>query len=134
MLALNPSLVRFGGQDWRDVTLVAVDRVAARPVLEWTDLGPFPAFADTPEQRVDVKIVRALERDEPAPPRPGDSAAVEFRVAPGAGAPAHRVAFTGVVVAVRHELSGRSAAQTVQLVALSPDGAADPIAVTEDQP
>ena len=130
MLTLNPPLVRFGAEEWTDVTAVAIDRLTTRPALDWSDLGPHPTFADSPEQRTEVKIVRALRRAEPAMPRPGQAGAVTFWLAPGPAAGPAQVAFTGVVVDVRHELGPRGALRTVHLVALSPDGATDPITIT----
>ncbi len=132
MLALNPAHVKFGDQDWPDVSLIAIDRAAVRLAAEWTDLGPHPAFADCPEQRVDVKIVRAVTGGDLDAPRPGDAAPVSFFASPRAtDAGRKRVSFTGVVVAVRHEVNARGATRTVQLVALSADGVADPVTIAD---
>lgn len=131
MLALNPSLVKFGDQPWPDVSLIAIDRVTTRPALEWTDRGPHPAFADAPEQRVDVRIVCSLARDDIGAPRPGDRATLVFHTSPGADSSRVRVSLTGIVLSVRHEITGKAAVRTVQLVALSSDGAADPVSITD---
>jgi len=131
MLAINPARVTFGAQGWPDVALIAIDRSATRLTPEWTDHGPHIAFVDAPEQRVDVKIVRAVTGDLDSP-RPGQSAPVSFFASPaGTDAGRVRVSFTGVVVGVRHEISAKGATRTVQLLAVSPDGAADPVTITD---
>jgi len=132
MLSINPTRVKFGEREWGDVSLIAIDRSAVRLALEWSDLGPHAAFADCPEQRVDVKVVRAVNDADVDSPRPGESATVAFLASPrGTDAGRVRVSFTGVVVAVRHEVGARGATRTVQLVAVSVDGAADPITISE---
>lgn len=131
MLALSPSSVKFDDQDWPDVSLIAIDRVTTRPALEWSDRGPHPTFADAPEQRTDIKLVRSLVHDDTAAPRPGDAGTLVFHAGPGADSSRVRVSVACVVVAVRHEITGRSAARTVQLVGVSADGAADPVIVSD---
>ncbi len=131
MLLLNPETVKFGVATWYDVTVVLVDRATERPVLEWSDTGPYPVFADVPEQRVSVRVSRRLLRDTAFTPRPGDSAELIVYASPTAGdAQRRRIRAICVVTHVAHELSAqRGALQTVTLVALSADGAADPIAI-----
>lgn len=136
MLILAPQLVRFDTQEWADVTLIAIDRVAAREAVEWSDLGPHPAFADVPEQRTTIRIVRRLDRGDLASPTPGQAGALVFEVSPAATEAGKR-AYSAqcVVLSVRHELiagpKGPGAMQTIELVALSSDGAAEPVAVVE---
>ena len=62
MLILNPRHVRFGPDLWPDVSLVAIEREAARLALEWSDLGPHPVFADAPEQQLTIRIVQEVAR------------------------------------------------------------------------
>ncbi len=132
MLILNPARVRFAGAAWEDVTRIAIDREAARPIAEWGDAGPHVVLADVPEQRVRITIERQLVRDGMDGPRPGESGELTFYASPaGSEAGRVRVRATGVVIAVTHELSGRKGAiRTVELLAVSSDGAADPVAVT----
>ncbi len=132
MLILNPTRVRFAGAVWDDVTRIAVDRSAAREIAEWSDAGPHVVLADVPEQRVLVTIERQLVRDGMDGPRPGDSGELTFYASPaGSEAGRVRVRLTGVVAAVTHDLSSRKGAtRKVELIAVSGDGAADPVVIT----
>jgi hypothetical protein len=132
MLALNPDRVRFAGVLWDSVTRAAIDRGAARQVVEWSDAGPHVVLADVPEQRVLITIERQLTRDGIDAPRPGESGELTFYAAPaGSGAGRVRVRATCVVLSVTHELSGRKGAvRRVELIAVSGDGATDPVSVT----
>jgi hypothetical protein len=113
------------------VTLVAVDRRATRVVVEHGPAGPHPAFVDAPEQRVDVRLVRRVQSGEaPAPAlRPGALGTLEFRARAAAADVGGRSVTVGVVVvAVEHELDAkRGLEQTIQMIGVSPDGAADPV-------
>lgn len=131
MLLLTPRVVRFGEATWEDVSAVVVDRAARRKVVEWSDLGPHVALADVPEQEVTVRVVQSLTRDAPDGPRPGDAGELSFDTSPaGTDAARRRVRAQAVVLDVRHELSVKGGAtRTVTLVAVSPDGATDPVAV-----
>jgi len=130
MLLLNPPLVRFGSHTWTDVALLAIDRTTTRPAEEWSDAGPHPVFADAPEQRTQIRVVRDLLRDDLASHKPGDQAALTFHTSPTTSDAARRQ-FTipaAVITSVTHELAtARHARQTITLIALSPDGATDPI-------
>ena len=133
MLLLNPQSVKFGSAVWSDVTAVLVDRAPEREVVEWSDSGPHAVFADVPEQRVSVRVTRRLIRDAAAAPRPGDSAELDVYTSPSAGdALRQRLRATCVVTGVSHELSAqRGAIQTIMLIAISSDGATDPIVVED---
>jgi hypothetical protein len=128
----HPRTVRFGSLVWDDVIAVAIDRSAHRLVEEWSDAGPYAAFADVPEQRVTIQVVQQVGAEDLAAPRPADQAVLTFDTAPTAAESARRrVTATAVVTAVAHDLSQkRGATRTITLVAVSPDGAADPIAIT----
>lgn len=136
MLILNPPTVQLGPHTLDDVALLAIDRVAHRKAEEWSDAGPHPVFADVPEQRTVVRIVRRLERDDPAPPLPGEQHTLAFHTSPNlSDADRRRISIAAAVVtAVTHQVgggpSGRGAQQTITLTALSPDGASDPISIT----
>lgn len=135
MLLLNPRRVRFAGTPWEDVVAVVIDRVATKEVVEWTDLGEHVAFADVPEQRVDIRVVQNLGGvrdgeiiDSPSPCELGE---LVFHTSPTAGAGGRkRIAVQVVVLRVEHELSlRRGAVRTVRFVAVSSDGSADPLDV-----
>lgn len=132
MLILNPPTVRFGPHAFDDVTLLAIDRLAERTVEEWSDFGPHPVFADIPEQRTVIRIVRRLLRDDVSSPRPGDQHTITFRVSPNlSDADRRMISATAVVTSVTHQLGpSKGAQQTLTLTALSPDGATDPLTVT----
>jgi hypothetical protein len=130
MLILNPRQVMFAGSPWNDVTLIALDRTATRLIVEHTDHGPHPAFADAPEQRTTLRVVMDLPgMDAPAP---GDIGTLSFTTSPTASdASAQTMSATCVVTGVTHEIAlKRPPTRTIELIALSPDGAADPITIT----
>jgi len=133
MIILNPSTVRFGAHAWVDVTSIIVDRTADRMVIERGDLGPHITLTDVPEQRITIRLSRQIARDEHSSPRPSDQEELVFCTAPAASDGARRrVRATCVVVSLAHELSRqRGAIQHVTLVALSSDGAADPITIED---
>ena len=133
MLILNPRVVRFGGRVWEDVSAVVVDRQATRAVTEWSDLGPHAVLVDAPEQTVTVRVVQQVARDDVGTPVPGELAELSFFTAPAGGdTPRWRVGALCVVTAATHELSLKNGAvRTVRLVALSSDGAADPVTLED---
>jgi hypothetical protein len=133
MLILNPRRVIFADQPWEQVTLVAIDRRAQRLALEWSDAGPHAVFADVPEQRVDLRVVMDVERDDIGGPAPGQLGELTLVTSPTASdARRRRLTVSAVVTAVSHEVSLRKGAvRTVELVAVSAGGADDPIAITE---
>lgn len=131
MLVLNPDRVTFGVKEWERVILLAVDRVATRQVVEWTEAGPHVVFADTAEQKVLIKVVSEVVRGEVGGPSPGEAATLTAVLAPTASdVGRRRITAEAVVTAVTHEVSvKKGAVRTVELVAVSPDGATDPIAI-----
>lgn len=131
MLILNPGAVSFGGSTWERVTGVWIDRQAAREVVEWSDLGPHVVMADVPEQRVEIRVRQWMSREDPSSPRPGDQGELVVFTSVSAGdAGRARISATAVVVAVEHEVDESSATRTITMVAVSADGAADPVSVT----
>jgi hypothetical protein len=133
MLILNPRQVTFANENLPNVTLIAIDRTSTRLAVSWTDNGPHPTFADAPEQQVDIKVVMDVESEDVDVPRPGELATLTFVTSPTASDASRRhVSMTAVVIGVSHELSlKRGAVRTVDLIAISTDGAADPISVTD---
>lgn len=135
MLFLNPDKVILGTLELSSVVYLAVDRVAHRSAIEWTDLGPHPAFADVVEQRAALTIIRRVTASEAAAPRPGESHALTVRVAAGASAASILQITAGIVItAVEHSYSASGkATQTIRAVCISATGAADPIVETITQ-
>lgn len=130
MVFLNPASVTLLGKTLDGVTLVLVDRRATKLALERGDLGPHCVFADAPEQRVVVRVERAVSADEAAPAKPGEQGALAFRTGVGSdNAGVRSYSATVVVMAVEHEIRRRGGArQVIEMVALSATGADDPIA------
>lgn len=140
MLVLNPQNVVFGSVTLEKVSLVAIERAAARVEVEWGDGGPHVVFADVPEQRVNVRVVQEMDSATMDAPRPGDLATLSF-VASMSGADGGRKKVSGVAVVtgVQYEI-GRStagtavppkAARILSFVLVSGDGAGDPVSVSE---
>lgn len=138
MLALDPSRVSFGGQAWEGVVSIVIDRSARAEVAEGGDRGPHVVFADAADRLAEVTVVRVLTATDLDAPRPGETGLLEFVAGVGPGDRARvRVRATAVVMEVRHELpgggatgAGVAARRKVRMVAVSADGAADPIEVT----
>lgn len=132
MLILNPERVTFGTLRIEHVSALAVDRAPEREVVERGDGGPHITFADVPEQRITITVVQTLERDAPAAPLPGQAGLLSWSAAPGSSdAGRLRASAQAVVLRVRHDLLQRRAAtRAITFLAVSADGAADPITVT----
>ena len=133
MLLLNPRHVRFGSLTLEDVFAVAIDRSAHRAVEDWPDTGPYASFADVPEQKVRIRIEQELSAGDLGPPAPGDRATLTLSASPTmCDASRRRLTADAVVLSVTYDLSlKRGAARTITLAALSPDGAADPITLSD---
>lgn len=131
MLFLHPRVVSFGGSDWAGVESVAIERSAARSFVEFGEQGPHAVLADVPEQRVEVRVVQELLGEDMDVPRPGEIGTLGFETAPNSsGAGRKRVSMTAVVMGVKYQVSRKGgSARTVDLIAVSADGAADPVLV-----
>lgn len=134
MLLPIPNSLVFDGLPLPDATLVTIDRTAAREAVEWTDAGPHPAFADVPEQRTTITIARSLTSGDLAAPSPSRRGELTFLFSASGGttdAARKRLRADCVVREVRHDLNpaAPSARQLITLLALSPDGATDPITI-----
>lgn len=132
MLVLNPRLVKFGPSTWENVVSVAIDRAAHKQVIEWSDAGPHAVMADVPEQRVTIKVMQELLREDIAAPRPGEQAELIVFISPAGDSARRKVAMQAVVLHVTHELSlKKGAVRTVELAAVSSAGSVDPITITD---
>jgi len=135
MLHLDPDIVTLtiAGAPFPlpGVTAIAIDRRAARLVVEYGDAGPHPAFVDAPEQIATIRVRRDVHPGEATFPdlRPGALVGFFARLAPSAGdASVRTIAAQAVVRAIEHDLTPRkSAEQIISLVAVSTTGGADPI-------
>ena len=133
MLILNPGTVKFGTSTWDDVGLLAVNRKATEEVVEWTAGGPHAAFADVARQRVEIVVRHGISRGDLDGPRPGDRGTLFWFTSPTATDAGRRKASAdAVVLSVKHEATvGKTTTREVTLLALSTDGAADPISLSD---
>jgi len=131
MLVLNPRELTLGGETLEDVVAVVIDRAAERRVVEWSDFGAHPVFADVAELRTTVRVVQQLSAGDLGGVAPGGEVALEFHTSPTGGHTGRRrVSATIVVTGVSHELSRkRGAVRTIEGVAISADGATDPVTI-----
>jgi len=132
VLILNPQSVKLLGQTVDGVRRVAVRRTPERVLLEWGNQGPYPTFADVPEQRVEIELVADLERGTLDGLAPGDDGSLEFFTAPTSGSGGRRrVSASVVVLSVIDDVEpGGSAQRRVKLAAISATGVADPISIS----
>jgi hypothetical protein len=133
MLILNPRRVTFGSAVWEGVVAVTIDRAAHRAVEDFGDLGPYAVLVDVPEQRVRIGVVQEVARDDLGVPRPGDAGVLTLFTSPTASdAGRRKLSCAAVVLDVSHEVSiKKGAIRTVSLAAVSSDGAADPVEITD---
>ena len=133
MLWINPRNVTLFGSDLTGVRTIAVSRSGKLVVEEWSDAGPFAVFADVAEISVEV-VIEQVAREETAgvlgAVAPGDAGTLRFSAAPSAAsAHAEAVEASVVVTGVKQRLHGSDGpTRLITLVAVSADGAADPIA------
>ena len=133
MIWLEPAQATFAGEELGGVTSITLDRKADRLLVEYGDRGPHPAFADVPEQRSVLKVVRTVEADDPGSGlTPGASGLVSFVTAPDrTGVRGERVAMESGVVHVMHAARGaRGVGQTIEFVGVSALGTDDPVVRT----
>jgi hypothetical protein len=133
MLILNPRQLLFSNQPWPNVTAVSVDRKTTRLALNWSDAGPHPTFADAPEQEITITVQMELDREDLDTPRPGQSGTLTFITSPtSSDANRRQFSTTAVITNITHDLSQRKApTRTITLLALSQDGATDPITIAD---
>ena len=129
MVWINPGAVTFGGETIEHAESVTIDREAVRAVEEFADGGPHVVFADVPAQRVRVRLVRRITEAELGGIVPGDLGELRFRASSNAGDGGSTVTVAQAVVrSVTHALSrSGEARQTIEFVAVSEDGASDPV-------
>ena len=133
MLVLNPQSVSLIGQTIERVRRIAVHRSAERLLVEWGDMGPYPVFADVPEQRVELELVADLERGTLEGLVPGDEGTLEFFTSPTAGSGGRKKIEASVVLTdVRDGVEpGGSAQRRIKMEAVSASGTSDPIEISD---
>ena len=141
MLVLNPADVRFtdsaGPQTWQDVDHIAIERSAEREFVEWTEDGPHPTFADAAEQRVTLRITQQLAGDDLDALEPGQQGTLAFETGRNiSNADRKAVTLTAVVTSIKYAVETkdsprRRSTRTVDLVAVSSSGSADPVSVVQ---
>lgn len=132
MLFLNPHHVALNDLILDHVEAIAISRKADRLVIDYSDGGAFPVFADVPEQRITITITRDLiHKDNIADAAvPGAAFDLTFTTSPNASdAGARAFDIPVVITGAEHALTrtGR-ALQTITALAISDDGETDPVA------
>lgn len=134
MLWLNPDHVTLGAFELDHVESLIVDRAPHKSALEWSDIGPHLAFADVPEQRIDIRLTRRLTESTSIDLVPGDQVTLVARRAPSASATGIvRLSASVVILSISYALRRQGGAtQTIHAIAISSDGAVDPINESEE--
>lgn len=129
MLVLRPELVELDGQAWPGVESIAVERSAAREVVEYGDEGPYAAFVDVPERKAVVRVTRGADEGLADDVALGEERSLVFVSAFGGTDRGRvRVTATGVVTRVTYESKASGVKQVVTLTGVSPNGGAgDPV-------
>lgn len=140
MLLIFPRLVRFGAITLNEVYAVAFTRDASSVILEQSDEGPHPVFADTQARRATALVKQSLTREDPTDLIPGALATLTIETASATASGARRThSATAMLLSAQTDLkaaangvsggsaSGALATRTLTFVLLSPDGATDPI-------
>jgi hypothetical protein len=135
MLIIRPATVTFDDEPLEEVAAIAIDRTPEARIIEWSDLGPHAAFADVPQQRIEITIISDLRTGTEDTPPPGRAGALSFYLSRAASTPRRRITVpSAVVLSSTYDVQQHSRARrTLRLVALSPDGGnTDPISITDE--
>jgi len=134
MIWLDPKTVVLGSAPLTEVRQVSVEERAEKLLVEFTDNGPHPAFADVPERRSVVKIRRRVLGNENLGLGVGDERLFEMRTAPsGTDAAGVTVTATVVLTGIWYRVDRHDGAeQTIEAVAVSANGLSDPVATVVD--
>lgn len=131
MIVIRPDQVKFGSVYWSGVVRVSLDRLSARTIEEWGGDGPHAEFVDVARQRVVIRVVQEIEGDDLRSPIPGEQEQFLMIVSPsGSDASKTRVRCDAVIESVQSKASDFGASRRVTLIAVSGDGAVDPIEVS----
>ncbi len=132
MIWLNPKTVDLGGTILDNVSSVSIDENSSRLVVEHQDDGPHVVFVDVPERKIVVKIRRRVVTDEVLGIDLGDSRALTMRTTDsgGDGLNGAQVTATVVVTDLAYDVDRKRGAELViTAIAVSSDGAIDPVTV-----
>ncbi|MBX3382751.1 MAG: hypothetical protein KF864_04485 [Phycisphaeraceae bacterium] len=135
MLILRPDTVIFDDEPLHDVAAIAIERAAESRALEWSDAGPHTAFADVPQQRVEITLISDLRSGTEDTPPPGRAGALSFYLAQASSVPRRRITIpSAVVLSSTYDIQQNTRARrTLRFIALSPNGgAADPVSITDE--
>jgi len=130
MIWLNPESVAFGTLEIGEVESVVVDREAVLTAEEFGDAGPFMVFADVPKCRVRVRVARRVQDPSPNTLRLGEKASLVFTPSRNASSASRLsvIMSNAVVISIVHTVARSGASkQVVEFLALSSDGAKDPV-------
>lgn len=134
MLFLNPANLTLLSTTYSNIESVSIDRLAHKEITEYSDAGPFAVFADIPESKVEIAITQRLDTGPDQSltgPKPGQQGTLELITSPNSSQAQRKKLTTQVVIrAVRYDLATKPK-RTISLVAISPDGATDPITLTD---
>lgn len=132
MIILNPERVTFGARAWNNVSAVTVEREAKTLVAEIGDAGPHVVFADVPEQRCRITVVQELEQTDLHTPTLGELDALKVTTNVSLGDRGRAaLSASAVVIDVKVNVArGQGATRRITLLAVSGDGAADPLTTT----
>lgn len=133
MLILNPTAVELGSLAMGGVSSLTVDRQSVTPLEQWGAGGPWCRLVDSPKRRVSITIKLEPAAPLDAGPALGSQAELRAFFGPASGDRLRRrLRATCVVVAVTHQHPpGRAPVRTVELLAVSPSGATDPVVIEE---
>jgi hypothetical protein len=136
---LRPTSVSLGTTALHSIESISIDRVALGLVEEWSDLGPYQVFADVARERITCRIVRTLSLDDAtrfSSPMPGEQHTLSFRIAPSASdAGRTQIDIPIVIRSVEHDPHPtRGTRVAITAIAISSDGATDPVIESEVAP
>ena len=130
MLILNPTSVTLGSQILPNVSAIAIDRVATRQIIEWSDAGPHIVYVDCPEQRITITLIQEFAQGDLSSPPPGASLTLNFHTSIDAShAGWSKITVPTVLLATKHESKTRGFTRTLTFAAISTDGSTDPVTV-----
>ncbi|MBU6411988.1 MAG: hypothetical protein KGS45_00820 [Planctomycetes bacterium] len=130
MFLSSPTRVTFGSLLLSSVSSISIDRTASREAIDFSDAGPHPTFADIPEQKVLITILQYLTSSDFAAPLPSSSATLTIHAKPNdSDSGSLTLQASTVVRSCTHSLNPKGATRTISLIAISTNGATDPITI-----
>ncbi len=130
MIVLRPDEVVFDGEAWGGVVRVSVDRLSARTVEGYGEVGGYAELVDVARQRVVIRVTQEIEGDDLSSPTPGAEGELELIAGSGSDAGRTQVRCGCVVESVQYRVSDYGATRNITLIAQSDAGDEDPVVVT----